>query len=260
MRRALTVAKYLLKNQVVNPFLRRFKTLLLFAVVVGVLGGLLAVALFSGQPEAEEAEPEEGPGVREFLREFGVDKWAVLDLGSAALTAGLLLILIQGRDYVTVMEEAEYELLLAQPISMEEYFLGRELATLAFTAGLSLPYLGFVPLALELSGGSPKALLLPLAMLIPLQFSSALAGLATAARALLGERARLLRWGAAAYLLAGLAHSLAEMRPSPLLRLSSLSISWSPFWRVSLNLCSSTWTMSNILSLFSKNSGNCLPQ
>ena len=107
MRRALTVAKYLLKNQVVNPFLRRFKTLLLFAVVVGVLGGLLAVALFSGQPEAEEAEPEEGPGVREFLREFGVDKWAVLDLGSAALTAGLLLVLIQGRDYVTVMEEAE---------------------------------------------------------------------------------------------------------------------------------------------------------
>jgi len=226
--RSLTVAKYLLKNYVINPFIKRFKTVVLGAVVIGIIvGGLVAVAiaLSPGEPEAqvnqaEESEPSFGRSLREALLRAGLDKRDLIAGVSAMLALTFLLMVTLGKAAIRVMEEAEYELLLAQPLDMGTYVLGRELAEFAQVSLMGLPYLSFVPLAYELNGGNmSKAALFPLALLTVMAFLSVLSTLINVVKIMARGRERLLRLAVLAYFSAGAAHSLLSWGVSPMLSL-----------------------------------------
>ncbi len=226
-RKSLTVAKYLFKNYVLNPFVKRFKTAVLAFLIVCVAAGILAAVAFSlspSQPEAEANQTGEEPGlgwsIREALLQAGIDKGDAISALGAMFALSLLLMLTVGTAAIRVMEEAEYELLLAQPMELSTYFLGREIAELAQMSLMSLPYFGFLPIAYELSGGNmTKALLFPVTMFTAVAFLSALSTLVNVVRILAEERERLLRLGAAAYYSVGAAHSLLTWQISPLLSL-----------------------------------------
>ena len=226
--RSLTVAKYLLKNYVINPFIKRFKTVVLGAVVIGIIvGGVVAVtiALSPGEPEAQVNQTEDsglslGRSLRETLLRAGLDKRDLIAGVSAMLALTFLLMVTLGKAAIRVMEEAEYELLLAQPLDMGTYVLGRELAEFAQVSLMGLPYLSFVPLAYELNGGNmSKAALFPLALLTVMAFLSVLSTLINVVKIMARGRERLLRLAMLAYFSAGAAHSLLSWGISPMLSL-----------------------------------------
>ncbi len=226
--KSLTVAKYLLKNYVINPFTKRFRTVLLGALVVGVVvGGVVAavIALSPGEPGAQVNQTEDGgPSLGETLREalirVGLDKRDAVAGVSATLALSLLLMVTLGKAAIRVMEEAEYELLLAQPLDMSTYVLGRELAEFAQMSLMGLPYLGFVPLAYELNGGNmSKAALFPLTLLTVMALLSVLSTLINVVKITARGGERLLRLAVLAYFSAGAAHSLLSREISPVISL-----------------------------------------
>ncbi|MDK2464389.1 MAG: hypothetical protein QI223_06440 [Candidatus Korarchaeota archaeon] len=230
--KSLTVTRYLLKNYVINPFIKRFKTVVLGAVVIGIIaGGLVAVAiaLSHSEPEVqvnqtEESEPSLGRSLREALLRAGLDKRDAVAGVSAMLALSLLLMVTLGKAAISVMEEAEYELLLAQPLDMGTYVLGRELAEFARASLTGLPYLGLAPFVYRLNGGNMlKAALFPLALLTIIAFLSALSTLISVVKIVARDRERLLRLAVLAYFSAGAVHSLLSWGIS-----STLSLPFRP--------------------------------
>ncbi len=120
------------------------------------------------------------------------------------------------------MEEAEYEVLLAQPLTMRDYILGRKLFETVQALGLLVFFLPYSTFAYELSGGSlAKALLFPAALLLLQVYASAVLALIDLALIALPQRRGAIRGLALAYLLASILHSAATGGVSPLLTLPS---------------------------------------
>ncbi|RLF04870.1 MAG: hypothetical protein DRK00_05730 [Thermoprotei archaeon] len=217
-RRALTVAKYLIKNYIVNPFLRRLRRALLFFIALIIVGGAIGLAMYLATPSPEEAEEALHMSLRRELHSLGINKRVAIDFLSLALTLALIAAALRGRAYLTVAEEAEYEVLLAQPITMAEYVIGRSLLSFAQTALFSPAYAFMIPAIYDLSGGNLiKALLFPAAVLLSTAFISFATDLVASLKAVLRERERLLKVATYAYLVVGVSHSLAIRYASPLL-------------------------------------------
>ncbi len=103
MGAALLVAKYLLKNYVINPLLKNLKRLLLAVLVaIVIVAAVVAIAaVLLPPPKGEKNTPEDrggkGLGLREFLvRRLGLNKQLAVDLVSCATTLIILIVLIRG--------------------------------------------------------------------------------------------------------------------------------------------------------------------
>jgi len=209
----LVVAFYLAKNNL-NPLLRRRPgqaALYLLALT------LLAMILL---PLAVKAAAPQPPS---WVYGLGLSREGLVKSTSALLTVTFLLTLIRGRREVAASEEAEHELLLALPLRMGEYVIGKTVYFAIQTLFYSAPvlYIG-IPLVYSLAGfSSARAVLLVLAVVALSVYAETLVMLATIARVLSGERpiADVIGY---AYLAASLVHSLLVRDVSPLLVAPSL--------------------------------------
>ena len=251
LRGSLIIAKYLLKNYVFNPFLKKFKTAVLSVKVFAAIIGLLVVVIMSLSPRevaetprvnvsgalprgnessinqtlsnratsSAEKEPEESiaSNLRVVLGSMGLTKYLVIDLVSAVLTAVLVIDLLRGNLAITVMEEAEYEVLLSQPIDMRTYIVGRSIYQATMLSLFSVFYLGMIPLVYELSGSSTKALLFPIALMLMYIYLSAVFALSSAVKIYFKEDRLKVVIPVAAYLGVGAARSLYIFSLSPLI-------------------------------------------
>ena len=240
LKGSLVIAKYLLKNYVLNPFLKKFKTAVLSVIVFAVIIGLVVIMIMSLSPgevaetpevnvsgavpwgneslvnqtlirgagPAEESEESAASNLRAALRSIGLTKHLVIDLASAVLTAVLVVDLLRGNPAITVMEEAEYEVLLSQPIDMRTYMVGRSIYQATMLSLFSVFYLGMIPLVYELSGSSTKALLFPIALMSMYVYLSAIFALSSAVKIYFKNDRLKVMIPVAACLGVGAAHSL----------------------------------------------------
>ena len=219
--KACAIAKLLTKESVLNPITKKHRVagalviaFVLFAIVV------LTIALVVSPPKHVAHEESLGTALRKFLLSMGLDKEKIVDVISAILTLYLLSQLLRGGNLV-VTSEAVKELVLSQPIDMSTFILGYALHQFIYWAFISiLPCFSFIPLILDLNGGSPKALLLPLAFLtIEPLFIESTSIFSIATIRFLERRGALvaLRIAVAIYLLAALMHSILIRGISPLL-------------------------------------------
>ena len=240
LKGSLVIAKYLLKNYVLNPFLKKFKTAVLSVIVFAVIIGLVVIMIMSLSPgevaetpevnvsgavpwgneslvnqtlirgagPAEESEESAASNLRAALRSIGLTKHLVIDLASAVLTAALVVDLLRGNPAITAMEEAEYEVLLSQPIDMRTYMVGRSIYQATMLSLFSVFYLGMIPLVYELSGSSTKALLFPIALMSMYVYLSAIFALSSAVKIYFKNDRLKVMIPVAACLGVGAAHSL----------------------------------------------------
>ncbi len=215
--KSLTISKYLIKNYIVNPFLKGLRRKAILIIALAVMVGIIAAAIVISSTSAPENESNEslGPSIRGSLLALGLNKFAIIDLISASLMLMILLGAITGKAAITVMEEAEYEILLAQPLDMETYFLGRFLRDTAQMLAFTAWYIAFVPIAMDLSGGNPKAALLPISILLLTAYLSALATLIHELK--ITWRGDYIRLIASSYALISIIHSILSWGISPLL-------------------------------------------
>jgi len=192
LRRAFTVAWLLLKN-------KRIHWMLLINLALAVLFIVLEVA--APPPARRGAMP---------LTKREAAEW----LGAALSVTLALSVLLAARGCVLIDSEAERELLLANPVSLREYFCA--LALRDSLAPLSAIF-SSAALAFAINGGNAaKALLLaPL-----LAATSTILSFVPRASSILSLNPRwrlALRAATAAYLVVSALHSLATRAPSPLL-------------------------------------------
>ncbi|RLE68460.1 MAG: hypothetical protein DRJ43_05560 [Thermoprotei archaeon] len=222
IRKSLTITKYLLKNYVINPFVKKFKKALLSIAVIGLIMGVVVFApitLLDHEANKTEGQPFK-ESFREILLRLGLNKYKLVDILSSLLTLSPLLMVITGKAAIRVIEEAEYELLLAQPLDMSTYVLGRSFMELAQMTLMSLPYFGFVPLISQISGGNwGKAFLFPPVLLTIIAYFSVISTLVNVIRISFMEKEWLMKFTCLAYLLIAAFHSILTLRPSPLLKL-----------------------------------------
>ncbi len=153
MGRALVLAKYLAKNYILNPLLlpaKRHKV----AVTLAVAGfALLMVTLFLLPSQA----PEQGPTLRDVLHDMGLNRESAEWLVGLVSSLFLYSMLVRSPSPLIAMEEAEIEVLLAQPIEMREYYAAKLLVDVINMIWLMPAFLGVFPLVMELTGSVERA-------------------------------------------------------------------------------------------------------
>jgi len=174
VKKALIIGKYLVKNYVVNPFLKKFKKEVLVILLFGAIIGSFTFLMFgsfsdgsdaNGVTSSDEFSPAQLIRIR--LIEVGLTKHVMIDIFSSVLMVAFLLSLLFSRAAITVREEAEYEFLLAQPIDMKTYMLGRTFSSMAQFLPFVFIYICFIPFAIDISGGNViKALFTPVALFL----------------------------------------------------------------------------------------------
>ena len=224
MGRVRTLTWYLYKNYVLNPFIKKHKILaiivisiIIVALVVAAISAILSPPLAS-KKTAETYEL--GRMVRSFLSTYGLNRYVLSDLISIVFMVILAGLFIAGRSVLTVVEEAEYEVLLAQPISMKNYILARLGFQILRETTVYGFYLFFIPLALEVTYGSLiKAILLIISIYIAFTTISILVHTATLVNIIFESSGRrhILRILSIVYLSIGGLHSILILHPSPVL-------------------------------------------
>lgn len=221
LKKPLIVAKYLVKNYLINPILKKFKKILLAILVIIIISVATVAIAMLVMPSEGGGGKEAGKSNRDLrglLARLGLTKEKIISILSGLLTFSFLFDIMRGRRVLPVMEEAEYELLLAQPISMGEYMLGRELFQSVQLGAMGAFYLGALPLIYDLSGGNTlKTLLFPLSATLLFIYMGVLTVLSPLLNISLPRHRGLIRALATLYLALGLAHSMAVSQPSPLL-------------------------------------------
>ncbi len=221
LRKTLIVTKYLVKNYIINPFLKRFKKFMLsLLALILIVMVVSALALFIHPPEegAGEETSTSKPSLRDLFVRLGLSKEKIVSMLSTLLTAFFLFEVIRGRSVLPVMEEAEYEVLLAQPISMSEYMLGRLLFQTVQFGLLGIFYFGMIPLVYDLSGGNAlKALLFPFSLVLFFLYMNSLTFFSPLLKISFPNYRGFIRILSAAYLALAVVHSVAIGWVSPLL-------------------------------------------
>ncbi len=153
---ALRIAFTLTKNYVVNPFIHRYRYMLIGLVV---LLGLASISIFYAPVEKQEAIVY---GVKILLRDLGLSHNTIVDLLSSATMLAIIYMVFRGGLFIVVAEEAEYELLLTQPISIKTYFTGKTLSIILQYLSYSILYVTVIPIVLLFTHDVVKAIIAPL--------------------------------------------------------------------------------------------------
>jgi len=217
LKEQLTVMKYSLKNTVINPVIRSKSGIAYVALMVVGFTALLASLTLSPNPNTSGGTPM-SHDLRAFLIAHGLNRFVIADIVSATLMTLTTLALILTPPNVPV-REAEYELVLTQPIEIRDFIVGKALAGIA-QQFIFLPYvLSMLVFASFLAPNPAKALLAVLSFLF-LSAYFALLDVATNLVALvLAKRGlrRVFRAACLTYLMIGLAHTALLRYPSPIL-------------------------------------------
>ncbi len=219
---SVVIAKYMLKNHIINPLLKSFKTAVAAAIIVivaiGCVAGLLAI--LTGEP-GEAGESEEASladAIRGGLHMLGINKYTATDLLSIMLFSAVLLSVVRGRNVLVALDEAEYELLLSQPVDMGTYVLGKVIFQVMQSLLFGIIYMFYAVIAYDMSGGNlAKAAMLPIAIVVLLAFIAIATDLIPVVKVVLGPRARYLELAAYAYTASGVIHSMLTLKLSPIL-------------------------------------------
>ncbi len=215
LREQLIVMKYSLKNTVINPTIKYRSGLIVLAFTAFSFALFLAILVTH---TSGGTGPSVNHDLRVFLATYGLNRFVVTDILSSALTAITLLAFALTPPNVPV-REAEYELILAQPVSIEDFLMGKALAGLAQQFVFPMYILSMLIIASFLAPSPEKALvgtaslLTALTYLTVLDLTTNVVSLATSKHGFRGW----LRAACLAYLIAGLTHSALLKRPSPLL-------------------------------------------
>ncbi len=212
----LRIAFMLVKNYVVNPFIHRYRYMLLGLIV---LLGLASISIFYAPTEKQEAIVY---GVKTLLRDLGLSHNIIVDLLSSATILAIVYMVFRGGLFIVVAEEAEYELLLTQPISIRTYFAGKTLSIILQYLSYSVLYVTVIPIVLLFTHDIVKAIMTPLILSLILSIFPLSRLLVDILRIVVRSNARSHRIVDAiiiSYVVVGLLHSAIAKNISPILSL-----------------------------------------
>jgi len=217
LKEQLTIMKYVIKDAVINPVIRS-KSGVVYIVFMALGFTALLASLASSPGRGGPAGTPISYGIRAFLLAHGLNRFAVADMVSAALTAITVLAFALTPPKVSV-RGAEYELVLTQPIEVRDFIMGKALVS-ATQQFMFVPYiLSMLIISSFIAPNPTKALLAILSFLLIstyftlLDTATNLVALALARRGL----RKAFRAACLAYLAVGLAHTALLKYPSPIL-------------------------------------------
>lgn len=217
LRKQLIVMKYSLKNTAINPVIRS-KSGIAYMVFMAVgFTALLASLTLGSSSNTSEGMPM-NHDLRAFLIAHGLSRFIIADIASAVLMALTALVFILTPPNVPV-REAEYELVLTQPIEIRDFIVGKALVSVA-QQFVFLPYvLSMLVFASFLAPNPAKAVLATLSLVLISAYFALFDAATKVVALVLAKRGlrRVFRVAFLAYLIIGLAHTALLRRPSPIL-------------------------------------------
>ena len=224
--KSLIIARYLVKERVINPLFKRHRKILLGAILVIVFlvaGLVIASSLIPSQETnnnrvSTSQSPRFSTGIRSFIHSIGLNGNKIIDIISLTLMLYLIIGIIRGGRLV--VSEAVYELVLSQPINTNTYVIGDTLYKIITGLIITPLYFSFVPFAIDCNGGSLKALFIPFSIFTLFFLFGELCNKMTVAISRFAEKQGIikhLRLILITYLLAATIHSIILRYPSPLL-------------------------------------------
>lgn len=211
----LKIVLTLAKNYVVNPFIYRYRYLflgLILLLVVSSIGILLS-------PQEKQMAIVEG--TKSILHDLGLGHREIVGLLSASTLLVIIYMLFRGGLFIVVAEEAEYELLLSQPIGLRTYFAGKALSLILQYVMYSVLYVTAIPIVLLFTKDVFKAILTPIILGLTLSFFPLTRLLVDIIRTITREHrlSKAVDTCIIAYVLLGLLHSYHTSTISPILSL-----------------------------------------
>lgn len=220
MGQVLVITKYMVKERVVNPILRRrYLAIAYFIVLAGIILSIASVLLANNNSvQGEQDRLGIARELRAYILSIGLDKNNIIDIGSLAMLLVIICGLLRGKHKI-IVDEAEYELVLSQPISIPVYITSRILYNTMRTL-MPMPILfTFIPLYMDLNNGNiTKAFLAPLSITLMLFVFEVSMNTVTLVNNLLNKLGyrKYMYIGLTTYLAVGLIHSLETKHISPL--------------------------------------------
>ncbi len=153
---ALRIAFTLTKNYVINPFIHRYRYMFVGLII---LLGLASISILYAPAEKQGAIVH---GAKTLLRDLGLTHNTIVDILSSATVLAIIYMVFRGGLFIVVAEEAEYELLLSQPISIRTYFTGKTLSIILQYLSYSILYVTIIPIILLFAHDVVKAVIAPL--------------------------------------------------------------------------------------------------
>jgi len=219
MNKILIIFKYLTKNYIINPFIAKHKKIFVTLAILFFVSILaLIFSIYSG-PSHPHNKPVLSMNIREILANYGLDKYKLCDIISLVITLIVFVPFITGRSVLWVIEEAEYEILLAQPISMKDYLVARLFFQYGREGLLYIYSIWIIPFIFDIVYGSVTRLVIFFISLYILLFIvSALSYIVTLINIYSEARGKryIPRLLASIYLLIGAIDSIIIFYPSPI--------------------------------------------
>lgn len=169
-RKSLIIAKYLIKESIINPIFKKGKKILIIFAILTIFSASLILIISIMEFDKNIADEQKnqielGALIRGVLHSIGLDKYKIIDIISTLLFLYCILIIFKGGKFL-VRSEAEYELILSQPISIDSYIIGNTIFNIVFGLPFSIFYFVFIPFAMDINGGNVKAFFIPLSTAI----------------------------------------------------------------------------------------------
>ncbi|MCI4408386.1 MAG: hypothetical protein JHC26_04795 [Thermofilum sp.] len=216
MRKALTISKYLTLNTL--SILRAGK-----AKIALIFLGALIISLYLFVVSLTILNPYVWQNARKSVALPGLNKENVTETLAVFQTLTFIAIAMLPRRDITVSEQAEYEVLLTMPVTMQEYMLGRSLHLITQSVLVQSVFLvpGAFYAAAFSAGNTVKVLLFPLALVLWITFSEAFEGLISYVK-VATQREKEIRLFALLYLLTAGAEYLFTRKTPILLKAPAL--------------------------------------
>ncbi len=215
MPKATVIALYLVKNYVWNPFVKKYRYLF-----IGLIMLLLVFTIIVSFKPREVVEESIVGSVKNILGELGLSLSDISAILSLVAFLTVYYTVVKGGMFVVVAEEAEYEILLSQPISLRSYFAGKSLSIVMQYTLYSILYITVIPIVAIFTGDVIKAIVAPLILGVSLAIFPLSRLLADVVRVALASRKgyeRIIDLTLTLYVLIGLIDTVTRWYPSPIL-------------------------------------------
>ena len=158
-RIVLHVAWYLVKNRAINPFLKKRSGQILLVLIVAIFLINSLQYLIGAAPSRTVLD-----AVRPYLHGLGLDHSSIAVLISGFLTIYTIYTLIKGKPIY--LREEEYEVLLSQPIGLDEFMLANIISILVSPLILAPAFFGLALFGMVFTGDPVRGILVMLGGLI----------------------------------------------------------------------------------------------
>jgi len=219
MNKILIISKYLAKNYIINPFLAKHRKIFIVLTIFFLISIFALIFSMYSSPSNIYNKPTLGMNIRNIIANYGLNRYKLCDIISLIISLIIFVPFITGRSVLWVIEEAEYEVLLAQPISMKDYLIARLFLQYGREGLLYIYSIWIVPFILEVVYGSiTRLVFFFISLYIILFIVSALSFVVTLINIYSEARGKryITRLLASIYLLIGAIHSIIIFYPSPI--------------------------------------------